>query len=99
MTMRKIAVLAGDGVGQEVVPEAQKVLAVVAKATGISLEFEPALVGGAAIDATGGPLPHSTVRLCEESDAILFGAVGGPKWDHAPQEQRAARGLLGLPAA
>jgi 3-isopropylmalate dehydrogenase len=96
MATRKIAVLAGDGVGQEVVPEAQKILQVVAKATGMSLEFEPALVGGAALDATGGPLPESTLRLCEESDAILFGAVGGPKWDNAPQEQRAERGLLGL---
>ncbi len=96
MAMHKIAVLAGDGVGQEVTPEAQKILQVVGKATGTSFEFEPALVGGAAIDATGGPLPQSTLGLCEQSNAILFGAVGGPKWDNAPQEQRPERGLLGL---
>jgi len=96
MASYRIAVLAGDGIGQEVTPEAQKVLAAVGKATGASFEFEPALVGGAAIDATGGPLPASTLRLCEESDAILFGAVGGPRWDDAPHEKRPERGLLGL---
>ena len=96
MARYRIAVLAGDGIGQEVTPEAQKVLAAVGKATGASFEFEPALVGGAAIDATGGPLPASTLRLCEESDAILFGAVGGPRWDDAPHEKRPERGLLGL---
>jgi 3-isopropylmalate dehydrogenase len=96
MATYRIAVLAGDGIGQEVTPEAQKVLAAVGKATGTSFEFEPALVGGAAIDATGGPLPASTLRLCEESDAILFGAVGGPRWDDAPHEKRPERGLLGL---
>src|SRR6266545_363974 len=96
MATHKIALLAGDGIGQEVTPEAQKILQVVGKATGASFEFEPALVGGAAIDATGEPLPQSTLRLCEESDAILFGAAGGPKWDNAPQERRPERGLLGL---
>jgi 3-isopropylmalate dehydrogenase len=92
----KIAVLGGDGIGQEVTPEARRVLEVVGKATGVSFEFEPALIGGAAIDASGEPLPPSTLKLCEESDAILFGAVGGPKWDHLPQEQKPERGLLGL---
>jgi 3-isopropylmalate dehydrogenase len=96
MSTHKIAVLAGDGIGQEVTPEAQKILQIVGKAAGVSFEFEPALVGGAAIDATGGPLPPSTMALCEASDAILFGAVGGPKWDNAPQEQRPERGILGL---
>jgi len=92
----KIALLGGDGIGQEVTPEARRVLEVVCKATGVSFEFEPALIGGAAIDAAGEPLPPSTLKLCEESDAILFGAVGGPKWDHLPQEQKPERGLLGL---
>jgi 3-isopropylmalate dehydrogenase len=92
----KIALLGGDGIGQEVTPEARRVLEVVGKATGSSFEFETALIGGAAIDAAGEPLPPSTLRLCEESDAILFGAVGGPKWDHLPQEQKPERGLLGL---
>jgi 3-isopropylmalate dehydrogenase len=96
VTTHKIAVLGGDGIGQEVTPEARKVLEVVGRATGASFEFEAALIGGAAIDATGEPLPASTLRLCEQSDAILFGAVGGPKWDALPQEQKPERGLLGL---
>ncbi|HYR38612.1 MAG TPA: 3-isopropylmalate dehydrogenase [Methylomirabilota bacterium] len=96
MTTHKIALLGGDGIGQEVTPEARKVLEVVGRATGVSFEFEAALIGGAAIDATGEPLPASTLRLCEQSDAILFGAVGGPKWDALPQEQKPERGLLGL---
>jgi 3-isopropylmalate dehydrogenase len=96
MTTHRIAVLGGDGIGQEVTPEAQKVLRVVGKAAGVSFEFESALVGGAAIDATGGPLPEATLRLCRQSHAILFGSVGGPKWDTLPQEQRPERGLLGL---
>jgi 3-isopropylmalate dehydrogenase len=96
VTTHRIALLGGDGIGQEVTPEARKVLEVVGRATGASFEFEAALIGGAAIDATGEPLPASTLRLCEQSDAILFGAVGGPKWDTLPQEQKPERGLLGL---
>ena len=96
MTTHRIALLGGDGIGQEVTPEARKVLEVVGRATGASFEFEAALIGGAAIEATGEPLPASTLRLCEQSDAILFGAVGGPKWDALPQEQKPERGLLGL---
>ena len=96
MTTHRIALLGGDGIGQEVTPEARKVLEVVGRATGASFEFEAALIGGAAIDATGEPLPASTLRLCEQSDAILFGAVGGPKWDALPQEQKPERGLLGI---
>jgi 3-isopropylmalate dehydrogenase len=96
MGAHKIAVLAGDGIGLEVTPEAQKMLQVVGKATGAAFEFEPALVGGSAIDAIGEPLSDSTLRLCEQSDAILFGAVGGPKWDKEPQERRPERGLLRL---
>jgi 3-isopropylmalate dehydrogenase len=96
VTTHKIALLGGDGIGQEVTPEARKVLEVVGRATGASFEFETALIGGVAIDATGEPLPASTLRLCEQSDAILFGAVGGPKWDDLPQEQKPERGLLGL---
>jgi len=96
VTTHKIALLGGDGIGQEVTPEARKVLEVVGRATGASFEFEAALIGGAAIDAAGEPLPASTLRLCEQSDAILFGAVGGPKWDALPQEQKPERGLLGL---
>jgi 3-isopropylmalate dehydrogenase len=96
MPTHKIAILGGDGIGQEVTPEARKVLEVVSRATGVSFEFEPAVIGGAAIDATGEPLPPATLALCERSDAILFGSVGGPKWDNMPQEKRPERGLLGL---
>jgi 3-isopropylmalate dehydrogenase len=93
MSVFKIAVLPGDGIGQEVTAEAVRVLQTVAPK---SLEFEQALVGGAAIDATGTPLPPRTLALCRSAHAILFGAVGGPRWDHLPQEQRAERGLLAL---
>src|SRR5690242_17453482 len=96
MATYKIAVLPGDGIGQEVTPQAQRVLEVVSKATGIGFEFESALVGGSAIDATGRPLPPASLALCQAADAILFGAVGGPKWDALPQEQRPERGLLRL---
>ena len=94
MTTHKIALLPGDGIGAEVTPEARRVLEVVGKATGTSFEFEAGLVGGAAIDATGGPLPDASLRICQGADAILFGAVGGPKWDNLPQETRPERGLL-----
>jgi 3-isopropylmalate dehydrogenase len=92
----KIAVLPGDGIGQEVTPEAVRVLQRVGKRAGVAFEFENALIGGSAIDATGQPLPPETLTLCRGADAILFGAVGGPKWDNLPQEQRAERGLLAL---
>jgi 3-isopropylmalate dehydrogenase len=92
----KIAVLPGDGIGPEVVAEAVRVLGAVATRGGASFEFEQALVGGAAIDATGTPLPPETLTLCLSAHAILFGSVGGPRWDHLPQEQRAERGLLAL---
>ena len=96
MATHRIAVLAGDGIGQEVTAEAVKVLKAVAKDAGVSLEFEDALVGGAAIDATGNPLPQATLDLCKKAKAIMFGSVGGPKWDSLPQEQKPERGLLGL---
>ena len=96
MSTFKIAVLPGDGIGQEVTAEAVRVLRAVAKGSGTSFEFESALVGGGAIDAAGTPLPAETLKLCKASHAILFGSVGGPKWDHLPQEQRAERGLLAL---
>src|SRR5438132_1783691 len=96
MATYKIAVLPGDGIGQEVTPEAVRVLRAVGKRAGVAFEFEEALIGGAAIDAAGTPLPPETLALCRNADAILFGAVGGPKWDTLPQEQRAERGLLAL---
>jgi 3-isopropylmalate dehydrogenase len=89
-------VLPGDGIGQEVTPQAQRILQLVGRAAGIGFEFETALVGGAAIEAAGTPLAPATLALCRQAHAILFGAVGGPKWDTLPQEQRPERGLLGI---
>lgn len=77
----KIAVLAGDGIGPEIVKEARRVLEAAGKRFGFDLSFTDALVGGAAYDATGHPLPDDTLALCKASDAILFGAVGGPQYD------------------
>jgi 3-isopropylmalate dehydrogenase len=92
----KIAVIPGDGIGVEVTAEAQKVLAALAGARGHSFTFESGLLGGAAIDALGVPLPDETLALCRASDAILFGAVGGPKWDDPRATVRPEQGLLAL---
>ncbi|HWJ02111.1 MAG TPA: 3-isopropylmalate dehydrogenase [Verrucomicrobiae bacterium] len=95
--MYKIALLPGDGIGQEIVPQAVRVLKEVSGKFGFSLEFEEALVGGAAIDAVGVPLPQETLQLCKDSDAVLMGAVGGPKWDTLPVHLRPeGAALLGL---
>ncbi|WP_457573291.1 3-isopropylmalate dehydrogenase [Desulfolithobacter sp.] len=91
---RKIAVLPGDGIGPEVMAEAIKVLDVAQKKFGFSLEYEWADVGGIAIDNHGHALPDSTLALCEASDAILFGSVGGPKWESLPPEQQPERAAL-----
>jgi len=96
MPTYKIAVLPGDGIGQEVTAEAVKVLRAVAAGAEVGLEFEEALCGGVAIDACGTPIPEATLRLCRGSDAVLFGAAGGPKWDDLPPEARPERGLLTL---
>ncbi len=79
--MPTITVLAGDGIGPEIVAEAVKALDVVADRFDIDLDIKEALVGGAAYDATGHPLPPETLELCKVSDAVLLGAVGGPKYD------------------
>ena len=90
-----IAVLAGDGIGAEVTAEAVRVLGAVAARFGHTFEFEAALLGGAAIDATGDALPPATLTLARRADAILLGAVGGPKWA-ADAKVRPEQGLLGL---
>ena len=90
----KVAVLAGDGIGPEVMAEAIKVLNVVAEKFQFSLSLTEALVGGAAIDATGEPLPAATLALCKNSDAILFGSVGGPKWTGLAPDSQPERGSL-----
>lgn len=92
----RIAVLPGDGIGSEVIAEAIKVLRKVAQTYEHEFAFEEGLIGGAAIDAVGNPLPAETLQLCRESDAVLFGAVGGPKWDDPQAAVRPEQGLLGL---
>jgi 3-isopropylmalate dehydrogenase len=92
----KIAVLPGDGIGPDVVREAVRVLEAVDKRFGLGLSFEEALIGGAAIDAQGEPLPRETLELCRTSRAVLLGAVGGPKWDEMDRAQRPEAGLLAL---
>lgn len=96
MGIYNIAVIKGDGIGPEVVDEALLVLKAVAAKYGHSFNFREVLMGGAAIDETGAPLPDATVKICKESDAVLLGAVGGPKWDHLPADKRPERGLLGI---
>ncbi len=88
----KICVLPGDGIGPEITAEAVRVL----KALDLKFEMEEGLLGGAAVDATGVPYPEATQKLARAADAILLGAVGGPKWDSLPREQRPERGLLGI---
>ena len=91
----KIAVLAGDGIGPEIVAEALKVLALF-KSEGLDIETTAADVGGIAVDHHGDPLPEATLKLCQMSDAILFGSIGGPQYDTLPRELRPERGLLRL---
>src|SRR3954467_6907094 len=90
----RIAVLAGDGIGPEVMAEARRVLEAVQSKFGFRLEFTEAHVGGIAIDVCGHALPEETLRVCGESDAILFGSVGGPKWETLPPNQQPERAAL-----
>jgi len=92
--MKKIAVLPGDGIGPEVMAEAIKVLDAAQKKFGFDLSYEFADVGGIAIDNHGEALPPATLALCENSDAILFGSVGGPKWESLPPQQQPERAAL-----
>lgn len=92
----KILVLKGDGIGPEVVGEALQVLKIVARRSAVALEFKEGLIGGHALDTRGTPLPEEVVKLAQESDAILLGAVGGPKWDDPNAEKRPEQALLGL---
>ena len=90
----KIAILAGDGIGPEVMAEAIKVLDAVQQKFGFTLEYTSADVGGIAIDNHGEALPASTLKVCEASEAILFGSVGGPKWENLPPAQQPERAAL-----
>lgn len=94
MIKYNIAVLPGDGIGVEIVPPAVEVLKKIGTKYGIEFTFKEALIGGAALDATGVPLPDDTLKLCQNSDAVLLGAIGGPKWDHIPTHLRPEVGAL-----
>ena len=94
--MKKIAVLPGDGIGVEIVAEAVKVLECLNREFGLNVEMEQALVGGAAYEAAGHPLPDATLALAKEADAVLLGAVGGYQWESLDISLRPEKGLLGL---
>ncbi|MCL1880610.1 MAG: 3-isopropylmalate dehydrogenase [Oscillospiraceae bacterium] len=96
MTAKKIAVIKGDGIGPEIVTETLKVLDKIANKYGHTFEYNHVLLGGVAIDEVGMPLPPETITACKNSDAVLLGAVGGPKWDFGPGHMRPEAGLLGI---
>lgn len=91
----KLAILAGDGIGPEIIHQSLRVIDLLGR-QGLSIETESAPVGGAGYDDCGDPLPEATLKLCESADAILFGAVGGPAYDNLPRAQRPEQGLLRL---
>ncbi|TNF37811.1 MAG: 3-isopropylmalate dehydrogenase [Deltaproteobacteria bacterium] len=93
---RRIVVLPGDGIGPEVVVAARQVLDAVSSRFGFRLAYEEQLIGGAAIDEAGEPLPDATIEACKNADAILLGAVGGPRWDDPKARHRPEQGLLGI---
>ncbi|MCD8508876.1 MAG: 3-isopropylmalate dehydrogenase [Bacillus sp. (in: Bacteria)] len=93
---KQIVLLPGDGIGAEVIEAAKDVLSAIADEYGHSFEFTSYDIGGAAIDKHGTPLPEETVNACKKADAVLLGAVGGPKWDNYPSHMRPERGLLGI---
>ncbi|WP_347860769.1 3-isopropylmalate dehydrogenase [Salimicrobium sp. PL1-032A] len=93
---KHIVLLPGDGIGKEVMKAARLTLEAVAERNGHTFTFEEQLIGGAAIDERGTPLPDETVDAASKADAVLLGAVGGPKWDHLPGAERPEKGLLGI---
>ncbi|MGD0127185.1 MAG: 3-isopropylmalate dehydrogenase [Terriglobia bacterium] len=93
-SLHRVAVLPGDGIGPEVTAEALKVLQAVEAIAGPTFRFQSGLIGGAALDATASPLPAETISICNNSEAVLLGAVGGPKWDSVRPEVRPEQGLL-----
>ncbi|MGL5877218.1 MAG: 3-isopropylmalate dehydrogenase, partial [Xenococcaceae cyanobacterium] len=92
----KITLLPGDGIGPEIMSVAVQVLKAIASKYNLELTFTEALIGGAAIDETGEPLPAETLEACRQSDAVLLAAIGGYKWDNLPRQQRPETGLLAL---
>lgn len=92
----RIVTLPGDGIGPEVVAEGVRALQAVAARYGHHFTFEERLIGGCAMEATGEPLPEATLQVCQQADAILLGAVGGPRWADPTAKVRPEQGLLGL---
>ncbi|NLB43288.1 MAG: 3-isopropylmalate dehydrogenase, partial [Clostridiales bacterium] len=92
----KIAVIPGDGIGPDIIKQAYKLLDRVSKVYQMEFEFQEVLMGGVAIDETGVPLPEESLKVCQNSDAVLLGAVGGAKWDTLPGHLRPEAGLLGI---
>jgi 3-isopropylmalate dehydrogenase len=93
---RKLLLLPGDGIGPEIVSEVRKIIEWMDKRRSVTFDITEELIGGAAIDATGGPLPYKTLEAAHASDAVLMGAAGGPKWETLPFEVQPERGLLGI---
>jgi 3-isopropylmalate dehydrogenase len=98
MTSHRITLLAGDGIGPEITAVARELLDAVSRRHGFELRYDEQPIGGAAIDATGEPLPSSTLEACREADAVLLAAIGSPQYDSLPREKRPESGLLGLRA-
>jgi 3-isopropylmalate dehydrogenase len=98
MTSHRITLLAGDGIGPEIAAVARELLDAVSRRHGFELLYDEQPIGGAAIDATGEPLPPSTLEACREADAVLLAAIGSPQYDSLPREKRPESGLLGLRA-
>ncbi len=96
---KKIAILPGDGIGAEIINEAEKLLQCLQQDFGFEMELEFAAIGGAGFDAAGHPLPEATLALCQQADAILLGSVGGPQYESLDRDLRPERGLLGLRAS
>ena len=94
MKTYKITLIKGDGIGPEIIDEAVKILDAVASCSDFDFKYDEALMGGCAFDATGDPLPQETITKSLQSDAVLFGAIGGEKWDSLPREKRPESGLL-----
>ena len=95
----KIAILPGDGIGPEIINQAEKLLLCLQQDFGLNLELESAAIGGAGYDAVGHPLPEASLELCKQADAILMGSVGGPQYESLDRDLRPERGLLGLRAS
>lgn len=93
---KTIALVAGDGIGPEIVAQGQAVLEAIAQRFQHQFKFHPVLAGGAAIEAFGHPLPEATLATCQQADSVLLGAVGGPRWDHLPGPQRPEQAIIGL---